>query len=49
MAGQESSRVNPRYEAKYRIRNWRQYERGLRDRGDERVHELDRLWKRWAP
>ena len=30
----KSSRVNRQYKKKYRIRNWREYERGLRSRGD---------------
>ena len=30
----KSSRVNRQYKTKYRIRNWREYERGLRSRGD---------------
>ncbi len=34
MATRKSSRVNRKYKAKYRIRNWREYERGLRSRGD---------------
>ena len=34
MASQKSSRVNRKYKTKYRIRNWREYERGLRSRGD---------------
>jgi len=34
MAARKSSRVNRRYKTKYRIRNWREYEHGLRSRGD---------------
>ena len=34
MAAGKSSRVNRKYKTKYRIRNWREYERGLRSRGD---------------
>ena len=34
MAHRKSSRVNRNYKTKYRIRNWREYERGLRNRGD---------------
>jgi len=34
MATRKSSRVNRKYKTKYRIRNWREYERGLRGRGD---------------
>ena len=34
MAARKSSRVNRKYKTKYRVRNWREYERGLRSRGD---------------
>ena len=34
MVAAKSSRVNRQYKKKYRIRNWREYERGLRSRGD---------------
>ena len=34
MAARKSSWVNRKYKTKYRIRNWREYERGLRSRGD---------------
>ncbi len=34
MTGRESSRVNRNYKTKYRVSNWPEYERGLRDRGD---------------
>ena len=34
MAARKSSRVNRKYKTKYRIRNWREYERALRSRGD---------------
>ena len=34
MAAGKSSRINCQYKKKYRIRNWREYERGLRSRGD---------------
>jgi hypothetical protein len=30
MAARKSSRVNRKYKTKYRIRNWMEYERGLR-------------------
>jgi hypothetical protein len=36
MASMKTSRVNPKYKRKYRVRNWAAYERGLRDRGDVR-------------
>ena len=34
MVAAKSSRVNRQYKKKHRIRNWREYERGLRSRGD---------------
>ena len=34
MVAAKSSRVNRQYKTKYRIRTWREYERGLRSRGD---------------
>ncbi len=34
MPAVKSSRVHPRYKTEYRVRNWREYERGLRDRVD---------------
>ena len=45
MAARKSSRVNRKYMTKYRIRNWREYERGLRSRGDVTIwlsEEADR-------
>ena len=38
MVAAKSSRVNRQYKTKYRIRNWREYERGLRSR--RRRHDL---------
>ncbi len=37
MLAVKSSRVHPKYKMKYRVRNWREYERGLRARSDVRV------------
>ena len=34
MAARKSSRVNRKYKTKYRIRNWKEYERVLKNRGD---------------
>ena len=34
MAAWKSSRVDRKYKTKYRIRNWCDYERALRSRGD---------------
>ena len=37
MARSKSSRVNREYKTKYRVRNWNEYECGLRSRGDVRI------------
>ncbi len=37
MVAMRSSLVHPRYKTEYRVRNWREYERGLRARGDVTV------------
>ncbi len=34
MAARKSSRVNRKYKTKFRIRNWKECELGLRSRGD---------------
>ena len=34
MAVRESSKVHPKYKTKYRVKNWPEYEAGLRARGD---------------
>ena len=34
MPAVKSSLVHPRYKTEYRVRNWREYEQGLRARGD---------------
>ncbi len=34
MGARKSSKVNPKYKTKYRVGNWREYERGLRSRCD---------------
>ncbi len=34
MAARTSSRVHPKYKTRYRVKNWREYEQGLRARGD---------------
>ena len=55
MPAVKSSLVHPRYKTEYRVRNWRQYEQGLRSRGDvtiwfsdEADRELDREISRSA-
>ncbi len=37
MSAVKSSLVHPRYKTEYRVRNWREYEQGLRARGDVTV------------
>ena len=49
MAAQKSSRVNRRYKTKYRIRNWREYERGLRNRGDVTIWLSEEAIAAWTP
>ena len=49
MAAQKSSRVNRRYKTKYRIRNWREYERGLRSRGDVTIWLSEEAIAGWTP
>ncbi len=49
MAGRESSRVNPKYKTRYRVSNWREYERGLRDRGDITIWLSDEAIAAWTP
>ena len=34
MAARKSSRVHPNFKTKYRVTNWKDYEAGLRRRGD---------------
>jgi len=48
MAARKSSRVNRKYKTKYRIRNWREYERGLRSRGVVREGLGKRPKSRWG-
>ena len=49
MASTKSSRVNPRYKKKYRVGNWRAYERGLRARGDVTVWFAEEALSTWTP
>jgi len=49
MAARKSSRVNRRYKTKYRIRNWREYERGLRNRGDVTIWLSEEAIAAWIP
>ena len=49
MAAGKSSRINRQYKAKYRIRNWREYERGLRSRGDVTIWLSEDAIAAWIP
>ncbi len=49
MAAGKSSRVNRKYKTKYRIRNWREYERGLRSRGDVTIWLSEEAIATWLP
>ncbi len=49
MAARKSSRVNRKYKTKYRIRNWREYERGLRSRGDVTIWLSEEAITAWTP
>ncbi len=48
MALGKSSRVNRKYKTKYRIRNWREYERGLRSRGDVTIWQTESGYRQQA-
>jgi hypothetical protein len=49
MAARKSSRVNRKYKTKYRIRNWREYERGLRSRGGVTIWTSEEAVAEWTP
>ena len=49
MASTKSSRVNPKYKKKYRVGNWRAYERGLRARGDVTIWFAEDALSTWTP
>ena len=49
MAARKSSRVNRKYKTKYRIRNWREYERALRSRGDVTIWLSAEAIAAWTP
>ena len=49
MAAAKSSRVNRQYKKKYRIRNWREYERGLGSRGDVTIWLSEDAIAAWVP
>ena len=49
MAAGKSSRINRQDKTKYRIRNWREYERGLRSRGDVTIWLSEDAIAAWIP
>ncbi len=49
MAARKSTRVNRKYKTKYRVTNWREYERGLRRRGNITVWFSDEAREAWTP
>ena len=49
MVAAKWSRVNRQYKKKYRIRNWREYERGLRSRGDVTIWLSEDAIAAWVP
>ena len=50
MAARKSTRVNRKYQTKYRVTNWREHtERGLRSRGDITVWFSDEAGEAWTP
>ncbi|MGE4609665.1 MAG: transposase [Myxococcota bacterium] len=48
MPAVKSSLVNPRYKTEYRVRNWREYEQGLRARGDVTVWFSEEATANWV-
>ncbi|MCP5069048.1 MAG: IS5 family transposase, partial [bacterium] len=49
MAARKSSLVNRKYKTKYRVANWSEYERGLRDRGDVTIWFSEEAIEAWKP
>ncbi len=49
MAAGKSSRVNRKYKTKYKIRNCREYERGLKSRGDVTTWLSEEAIAAWTP
>ena len=48
MPAVKSSLVHPRYKTEYRVRNWREYEKGLRSRGDVTICFSDEVTSNWS-
>ena len=49
MGARKSSKVNRKYKTKYRVRNWPEYERGLRSRGDVTIWFSGDAVSAWSP
>ena len=49
MAAHKSSRVNREYKTKYRVRNWSEYEQGLKSRGDVTIWLSEEAITEWTP
>jgi len=49
MRTHKSSYVHPPYKTKYRVENWREYEKGLRDRGDVTIWFSEAAMAAWTP
>ena len=49
MAARTSSLVHPKYKTKYTVKNWSEYEQGLRARGDVTIWFNDRAISGWRP
>ena len=48
MSAVKSSLVHPRYKTEYRVRNWREYEQGLRARGDVTIWFSEKAIANWV-
>ena len=49
MAARTSSLVHPKYKRKYSVKNWSEYEQGLRDRGDVTIWFSEDAIADWIP
>ena len=49
MAARTSSLVHPKYRTKYSVKNWSEYEQGLRDRGDVTIWFGEDAISGWVP
>ena len=49
MAARTSSLVPPKYKTKYSVKNWSEYEQGLRNRGDVTIWFGEDAISGWVP